>query len=35
MLIKSVVYKNKNEYYFNVFLQKGSYKDNPIRDTFK
>ena len=26
ILIKSVVNKNKNEYYYNVFLEKGSYK---------
>ena len=26
ILIKSVVNKNKNEYYCNVFLEKGSYK---------
>ena len=25
--IKSVVNKNKNEYYYNIFLEKGSYKD--------
>ena len=24
---KSVVTKNKNEYYYNIFLEKGSYKD--------
>ena len=27
ILIKSVVNKNKNEYYYNIFLQKGLYKD--------
>ena len=27
ILIKSVVNKNKNEYYYNTFLEKGSYKD--------
>ena len=27
ILIKSIVNKNKNEYYYNIFLQKGSYKD--------
>ena len=27
ILIKSVVNKNKNEYYYNIFLEKGSYKD--------
>ena len=25
--IKSVVNKNKNQYYHNIFLEKGSYKD--------
>ena len=29
ILIKSVVNKNKNEYYYNIFLEKGSYKDKP------
>ena len=28
IFIKSVIYKNKNEYYYNIFLEKGSYKDN-------
>ena len=27
ILINSVVKKNKNEYYYNIFLEKGSYKD--------
>ena len=27
ILIKSVVNKNKNEYYYNILLGKGSYKD--------
>ena len=27
IFIKSVVNKNKNEYYYNIFLEKGSYKD--------
>ena len=27
ILIKSVVNKNKNEYYYNIFSEKGSYKD--------
>ena len=27
ILIKSVVTENKNNYYFNIFLEKGSYKD--------
>ena len=26
-LIKSVVNKNKSNYYYNIFLEKGSYKD--------
>ena len=25
--IKSVVSNNKNEYYYNIYLEKGSYKD--------
>ena len=27
MPITSVVNKTKNEYYYNIFLEKGSYKD--------
>ena len=27
ILIKSVVSKDKNNYYYNIFLEKGSYKD--------
>ena len=27
ILMKSVVNKNKNEYYYNISLEKGSYKD--------
>ena len=27
ILIKSVVKMKKNEYYYNIFLEKGSYKD--------
>ena len=27
ILIKSVINKNKNEYYYNILLEKGSYKD--------
>ena len=27
ILIKSVVNKNENRYYYNIFLEKGSYKD--------
>ena len=26
-LIKSVVNKNKNKYYYNIFFKKGSYQD--------
>ena len=27
ILIKSVVNENKNKYYYNIFLENGSYKD--------
>ena len=27
ILIKSVVNKNKNEYYYNIFIEKDSHKD--------
>ena len=27
ILIKSVVNKDKNNYYYNIFLEKGSYKN--------
>ena len=27
ILIKSVVNKNKNKYYYHIFLEKGLYKD--------
>ena len=27
ILIQSVINKNKNEYYYNIFLEKGPYKD--------
>ena len=27
ILIKSVVNKNKSNYYYNIFLEKGLYKD--------
>ena len=30
VLIKSVVNKNKNKYYYNIFLEKGSYKDKNV-----
>ena len=33
--IKSVVNKNKNHYYYNIFLEKGSYKDKPNTEYFK
>ena len=29
ILIKSVVNKNKHEYYYNIFLEKSWYKDKP------
>ena len=32
--IKSVVNKNKNEYYYNIFLEKGSYKDKSNTEYF-
>ena len=34
ILIKSVVNKNKNEYYYNIFLEKGSYKDKSNTEYF-
>ena len=34
MLIKSVVHKNKNKYYYNIFLEKGSYKDKSYTQYF-
>ena len=34
LLIKSVVNKNKNEYYYNIFLEKDSYKDKSDRRYF-
>ena len=30
VLIKPVVNKNKNKYYYNIFLEKGSYKDKNV-----
>ena len=33
--IKSAANKNKNEYYYNMFLEKGSHKDKSIHDIFK
>ena len=32
---KSAANKNKNEYYYNMFLEKGSHKDKSIHDIFK
>ena len=34
ILIKSVVNKNKNDYYYNIFLEKGLYKE-PDTQYFK
>ena len=34
ILIKSVVNKNKNRYYYNIFLEKGSYKDESYTQQF-
>ena len=34
MFIKSVVDKNKNEYYSNILLENGSYKDKSDRRYF-
>ena len=34
MLIKSVVNKNKNNYYYNIFLEKGLYKDKSNTEYF-
>ena len=30
ILIKSVVNKNKNDYCYNIFLEKGLYKDKSV-----
>ena len=35
ILIKSVVNKNKNNYYYNTFLEKGSYEDKSYIYIFK
>ena len=35
MLIKSVVNKNKNEYYYSIFLEKGLHKDQSNTEYFK
>ena len=35
ILIKSVVNRNKNEYYYNIFLEKGLYKDKSSTKYFK
>ena len=34
ILIKSVVDKNNNEYYYHIFLEKGSYKDKSNTEYF-
>ena len=34
IFIKSVVNENKNEYHYNIFLEKGSYKDKSITQYF-
>ena len=34
ILIKSVVNENKNEYHYNILLEKGSYKDKSITQYF-
>ena len=34
ILIKSVVHKYKNGYYYNIFLEKGSYKDKSNTEYF-
>ena len=34
ILIKSVVSKNKNRYCYNIFLEKGSYKDKSYTQQF-
>ena len=34
ILIKSVVNKNKNEYYYNIFFEKGSHKDKSNKEYF-
>ena len=35
ILMKSVVNKNKNEYYYNISLEKVRIKINPIQDIFR
>ena len=35
ILIKLVVNKNKNNYYYNIFLQKGSYQDKSSTKNFQ
>ena len=34
-LIKSGVNKNKNNYYYNIFLEKGSHKNKSNTEYFK
>ena len=35
ILIKSVVNNKKNEYYYNIFWLKGTYKDKSDKKDFK
>ena len=35
ILIKSIVNKNKTEYYYNIFLKKHSYKHKPNTEYFE
>ena len=35
ILIKSVVNKDKNDYYFNIFLEESLYKDKSNAEHFK
>ena len=35
MLPKSVVNKNENNYYYNIFFEKGSYKDKSNTEYFQ
>ena len=34
ILIKSVVNQNKNDYYYNIFLEKSPYKDKSNTEYF-
>ena len=35
ILIRYVINKNKNEYYYNIFSEKGSHKDKSKQIIFK